>query len=196
MTYEFGIEYTCLYMCCTLYIRVWTWSVHSMYMLQPCPSFLRRWECKPLLCSKHFPDIHCTYSPQQATYNASAQESAIWYRHCWAAYMPSKNACGRWSAFLCNFLKIALKHVCQRMNMVEPYLNHAEWCLYAKMTKCHRKADHLPQAFLEGIYTAQQCLYQMADSCTLALYVACWGEYVQCISEKCFEQARACILNA
>ena len=40
MTYEFGIKYTCLYTCCTLYIRVWTWSVHSMYMFNLVHHFL------------------------------------------------------------------------------------------------------------------------------------------------------------
>lgn len=35
--------------------------------------------------------------------------------------------------------------------------------------KCYRKADHLPQPFLGGIYLYEQCMYTLADSCTLAL---------------------------
>jgi hypothetical protein len=127
---------------CTMYIRVWTWSVHSMYMLQLCPAFLWRCECKPLLCSKHFPDIRCMYSPQHATYHASVQESAIWYRHCWAAYITAKNACGRWSAFLCHFLKNTSVSVWTWLNHTWTMMNDV--CTRkskngtGKLTTCHR----------------------------------------------------------
>ncbi len=49
--------------------------------------------------------------------------------------------------------------------------------LYAFWSKCHRKADHLPQAFLGCIYAYVHCIYRTADSCTLAWYSASWRWY-------------------
>ncbi len=55
--------------------------------------------------------------------------------------------------------------------MVQKCMNSVYWCLYMKIWKYHRKADHLPQLFLGGIYTAWQCMYRWANSCTIALLI-------------------------
>ncbi len=53
------------------------------------------------------------------------------------------------------------------------WFNHVQQLTYAKMQKCFRKADHLQQQFLRSLstYLSEQCMHQIADSCTLALYV-------------------------
>ena len=38
--------------------------------------------------------------------------------------------------------------------------------------KCHRKAYHLPELFKGCIYVSEHCLYQTANSCTIALFEA------------------------
>ena len=51
--------------------------------------------------------------------------------------------------------------------------------MYTFLKKCYRKADHLPQPFLGSTYLSEPCMYQIADSCTLALYVGPWRLYRQ-----------------
>ena len=55
--------------------------------------------------------------------------------------------------------------------MVWTWLNSVYRCMYTKIWKCHRKADHLPEPFLGGLYTAWQCMYKWANSCTIALLI-------------------------
>ena len=55
--------------------------------------------------------------------------------------------------------------------MIQQCMNSVYWCLYMKIWKCHRKADHLPEPFLGGIYTAWKCMYKWANSCTIALLI-------------------------
>ena len=53
-----------------------------------------------LLLLRYFPLQTRLYSPQHATYNASVQEFAIWYRQVSDTYVPPKNGSGRWVAFV------------------------------------------------------------------------------------------------
>ncbi len=49
--------------------------------------------------------------------------------------------------------------------------------MYAFLKKCYRKADHLTQPFLGSTYLSEPCMYRIANSCTLALYVGPWRWY-------------------
>ncbi len=113
-------------------------------------------------------------SPALATmdeelYHASVQESAVLYMQCTYADINPKNACGMWSAFLCHFFKTRTYPYVS----ICTWLSHVQCCLYTvTKAKCHRKAEHMPQAFLRCIYACVHCIYRTADSCTLAWYSA------------------------
>ncbi len=151
--------HTCLYNVCTVYILVWTWfiPVHPV--------------------SYHGPAIS-SYVRSISLMNAIRTRLNTLcnrYRQCngtgiclsvYTVYIPPKNGSGRWFP-----VAFSEKRVRQRLNMVQQCMNSVYWCLYMKIWKCHRKADHLPEQFLRGIYTAWKCMYRWANSWTIALLI-------------------------
>ncbi len=127
----------------TLYRRVHTLyrHVHTLYMstthfLNVPPRFIRA-------CTAFLIVID----------NAMVQEFAHLYIHCHAVYIPPKTSSGRWSAFLWHFHIFMYRH--QYTLFIHCLTMFKRWrtCIYTFFSKCYRKADHLPEPFLGGIYT-------------------------------------------
>ena len=165
----------CIYMhiqCIDMYIRcTWVVYVHTLYRRV---HTLYRHVHTLYMSTTHFmtvpPRCACT-AFLIVINNAMVQEFAHLYIHCHAVYKPPKNGSGRWSAFLWHFHIFVYIHQYTLFNHVQTMFKRWRTRMYTFFSKCYRKADHLPEPFLGGLYTAWQCMYRWANSCTIALSI-------------------------
>ena len=125
----------------------------------------------------YFPLQTRLYRLQEAIYSAIIQELAILYIACSDMYIHSKNGSVQVVSFPMPFLPF-WPYSCPDITQHRTN-NDRRWqtllCTFWK--KFHRKADHLPEPFLECMYMSEQAIHRMAHSCMIALYIASWRRY-------------------